>query len=299
MKNTRSVRIAIGTVCLIAIALVMGWFVGRYIPGAPHEPEPRIGDGLYSETGYAASKIMDLAPGSTLKARGITQGKAYNGRPEEIEQAIPPEIEEAWKEAGEWEYDAPDFDLSVRGIKVISTKSFADWYPEYAGTDYPAYDSSKLVAATVLVTNVSSEAIDLQRDFPLHNFSLWGENLDYIDDSLGAGANRTARTSSRTRSTGRSKTQSNPANRSRSSCRSRSTRTPSRTRARSTTSTRPTSACNWLISTPEPPIACGCNPFQVRIFAPKTRHSCCGVFWERRCSLRTSSHTALSHLFAP
>ena len=76
MKNTRSVRIAIGTVCLIAIALVMGWFVGRYIPGAPHEPEPRIGDGLYSETGYAASKIMDLAPGSTLKARGITQGKA-------------------------------------------------------------------------------------------------------------------------------------------------------------------------------------------------------------------------------
>ena len=160
MKNTRSVRIAIGTVCLIAIALVMGWFVGRYIPGAPHEPEPRIGDGLYSETGYAASKIMDLAPGSTLKARGITQGKAYNGRPEEIEQAIPPEIEEAWKEAGEWEYDAPDFDLSVRGIKVISTKSFADWYPEYAGTDYPAYDSSKLVAATVLVTNVSSEAID-------------------------------------------------------------------------------------------------------------------------------------------
>lgn len=69
---------------------------------------------------------------------------------------------------------------------MISTKSFADWYPEYAGTDYPAYDSSKLVAATVLVTNVSSEAIDLQRDFPLHNFSLWGENLDYIDDSLGA-----------------------------------------------------------------------------------------------------------------
>ena len=49
----------------------MGWFVGRYIPGTPHEPEPRIGDGLYSETGYAASKIVDLAPGSTLKARGI------------------------------------------------------------------------------------------------------------------------------------------------------------------------------------------------------------------------------------
>lgn len=188
MKNTRSVRIAIGTVCLIAIALVMGWFVGRYIPGTPHEPEPRIGDGLYSETGYAASEIVDLAPGSTLKAHGITQGIAYNGRPEEVEQAIPSEIEEAWREAGEWEYDVPDFDLSVSQIKVISAKSFADWYPEYAGTYYPAYESSELVAVTVSVANVSSEAIDLQHDFPMHNFSLWGENLDHIDDSLGAGA---------------------------------------------------------------------------------------------------------------
>ena len=55
MKNTRTVRIAAGTVCLIVVALVMGWFVGRYIPGDPREPEPRIGDGLYSETGYGLS----------------------------------------------------------------------------------------------------------------------------------------------------------------------------------------------------------------------------------------------------
>lgn len=188
MQMNRSKRAMVGAACLVAIALVMGWFVGRYIPGTPHEPEPRVGDGLYSETGYIASEIVDFAPGSTLELRGITQGIAYNGRPEEIEQRIPPEVAEAWKEQGMWQYDAPDLDLSVREVKVISAKSFAGWYPEYRGTYFPAYDSSKLIAATVLVTNLSSEAIDLQRDFPMHNFSLWGENLDYIDDSLGAGA---------------------------------------------------------------------------------------------------------------
>lgn len=59
MKNTRTVRIAAGTVCLIVVALVMGWFVGRYIPGDPREPEPRIGDGsiLKPDTGYLRSSI--------------------------------------------------------------------------------------------------------------------------------------------------------------------------------------------------------------------------------------------------
>ena len=156
MKNTRSVRIAIGTVCLIAIALVMAGSWGATSRGRRTSPSPASAMGSIPKPGTLQARSWTSRPAPRLKARGITQGKAYNGRPEEIEQAIPPEIEEAWKEAGEWEYDAPDFDLSVRGIKVISTKSFADWYPEYAGTDYPAYDSSKLVAATVLVTNVSS-----------------------------------------------------------------------------------------------------------------------------------------------
>lgn len=188
MQMNRSKRAMVGAVCLVVVALVMGWFVGRYIPGTPHEAEPRIGDGLYSETGYAASEIVDLAPGSTLELRGITQGIAYIGRPDEVAQRTPPEAAELWKEQGMWEYDAPDLDLSVREIKVITTKSFADWYPEYGGPYRPVYESSKLVAVTVSVANVSPAAVDLQRDFPMHNFSLWGENLDYIDDSLGAGA---------------------------------------------------------------------------------------------------------------
>ena len=61
MKNTRTVRIAAGTVCLIVVALVMGWFVGRYIPGDPREPEPASATGsiLKPDTGYANDRRFD------------------------------------------------------------------------------------------------------------------------------------------------------------------------------------------------------------------------------------------------
>lgn len=79
MKNTRTVRIAAGTVCLIVVALVMGWFVGRYIPGDPREPEPRIGDGLYSETGYGLSRSSIFDPGSTMKLRTSRKANVTSG----------------------------------------------------------------------------------------------------------------------------------------------------------------------------------------------------------------------------
>lgn len=188
MQTNRSKRALAGAVSLIAVALVMGWFAGRYIPGTPKAPEAPFGDGLYSKTGYSADEIVDLAPGSTLKLRDVTLGVAYAGRPDEIALHIPSESEEGWREQGLWEYDAPAFDLTVREIKVITTASFADWYPEYAGLNNPVYDSSKLVAVSAVLVNASNEPVELREDFPAHNFTLWGENLDYIDQSLGAGA---------------------------------------------------------------------------------------------------------------
>ena len=186
MKNTRTVRIAAGTVCLIVVALVMGWFVGRYIPGDPREPEPRIGDGLYSETGYGLSKIVDFDPGSTMKLRNITQGQRYVRHPDEVERT-PSELVDFYKENGEWEYECPDIDLSVSEIKTITTKGFAEWYPEYAGTYRPVYDDSELIAVTVTITNASDNLIQQWYKLPLEHVTLWSENLDYIDDSLGAG----------------------------------------------------------------------------------------------------------------
>ena len=72
-------------------------------------------------------------------------------------------------------------------IKTITTKGFAEWYPEYAGTYRPVYDDSELIAVTVTITNASDNLIQQWYKLPLEHVTLWSENLDYIDDSLGAG----------------------------------------------------------------------------------------------------------------
>lgn len=190
MKSTRSIRIAAGTVCLVTIALVMGWFVGHYVPGEPGKPEPRIGDGLYTKTGHKANKIADFAPGSTLELRDITQGALYHTRPDEA-TSTPPEIVALHKESEMWEYESPNIDLSVTEVKVISTTSFAEWYPDYTNSMYtydPMYEDSELIAVGVSITNVSHNPITQWYKLPIENVTLWSENLSYIDDSLGAGA---------------------------------------------------------------------------------------------------------------
>lgn len=188
MQMKRSRRAMLGAACLVAVALAMGWFVGRYIPGEPRAPEPPVGEGLYSETGYIASRIVDFEPGTALRLRGVTQGVAYSGRPDEVAEHIPPNVAEEWKRSGLWEYDIPDFDISVRGVKTVPTMSFADWYPEYKSSYRAVYEDSKILAVDATITNASSEVLDLQRYSLLGTASLWGEGLAGVDDSLGAGA---------------------------------------------------------------------------------------------------------------
>lgn len=187
MNISRSTRIAIGTICLVAIALTMGWFVGRYIPGQPLDPAPAIGNGLYTATGYETREIVDLEAGSTAKLRNMSQGQLYSARPDEVE-LMPSEIVAFYKESGQWEYNAPDIDLAVTDVKTIAATSIADLHPDYAGTYRPAYDDSELIVATVSITNASDSLITKWYQLPLDHVTLWSENLGYIDDSLGAGA---------------------------------------------------------------------------------------------------------------
>lgn len=156
MKNTRTVRIAAGTVCLIVVALAMGWFVGRYIPGDPREPEPRIGDGLAPRSGLAIEKVIDADPGTTLKLSNITQGIKYMHTESDREPLSAAAVEN-WKESGNWEYDCPDINVSVLETKTTGTASFADWYPNYKASNWEVYNNSKIVAVTLSITNASEE----------------------------------------------------------------------------------------------------------------------------------------------
>mgnify|MGYP000741946290 CR=1 FL=1 len=63
MKNTRTVRIAAGTVCLIVVALAMGWFVGATSQGIPASPSPASGDGLRREAARHR-EVIDADPGT-------------------------------------------------------------------------------------------------------------------------------------------------------------------------------------------------------------------------------------------
>ena len=115
MKNTRTVRIAAGTVCLIVVALAMGWFVGRYIPGDPREPEPASATGLRRER--ARHREGDRRrSGTTLKLSNITQGIKYMHTESDREPLSAAAVEN-WKESGNWEYDCPDINVSVLETK--------------------------------------------------------------------------------------------------------------------------------------------------------------------------------------
>ena len=185
MKNTRTVRIAAGTVCLIVVALAMGWFVGRYIPVDPREPEPRIGDGLAPRSGLAIEKVIDADPGTTLKLSNITQGIKYMHTESDREPLSAAAVEN-WKESGNWEYDCPDINVSVLETKTTGTASFADWYPNYKASNWEVYNNSKIVAVTLSITNASEEDLVYWQDIP--EFTLWSPNIANLDGSLGSGA---------------------------------------------------------------------------------------------------------------
>ena len=84
-------------------------------------------------------------------------------------ERTPSELVDFYKENGEWEYECPDIDLSVSEIKTITTKGFAEWYPEYAGTYRPVYDDSELIAVTVTITNASDNLIQQWYKLPLEH----------------------------------------------------------------------------------------------------------------------------------
>ncbi len=268
MKNTRTVRIAAGTVCLIVVALAMGWFVGRYIPGDPREPEPRIGDGLAPRSGLAIEKVIDADPGTTLKLSNITQGIKYMHTESDREPLSAAAVEN-WKESGNWEYDCPDINVSVLETKTTGTASFADWYPNYKASNWEVYNNSKIVAVTLSITNASEEDLVYWQDIP--EFTLWSPNIANLDGSLGSGAMLDQAafwdTNPPLRSFDESSTDPDrgryidlkPGESQTLVSHSRSTRTTSSTKAPSTSSIPPTSASRRLITIPAPPTAFGCK----------------------------------------
>ena len=172
----RSTRMASGTVCLVALALVMGWFVGQYVPAPPRMPEPDPYDALTQGTGCPVRAVVEVPFGKTARLAGVDDKLAALLSPRDASPLSDGETEAQ---------DLPDMDMTVAETRVVSARSFVELYPECRQPGLDS-ESSAYVLATVVVRNVSDEPFlvwDLAATITLH-----GSDLAGIEESLGAGA---------------------------------------------------------------------------------------------------------------
>lgn len=185
---------------ILAITLVLGWFVGRYLPGVPQDPQPdmlAIAEASIPHgtlTSIAVESVEDIAPGSIMRVEGITRGEKYTAKEINVVSAydwrtkevtvfaeaieIEPDPESEW-----YDIEYPPFEIAVNDAKVLTYESFVDWYPDFES--YPTGGSmrpgSKFVLVETTVTNLSeTQSLDLG------DVQLWSDDLVQIyPDHMG------------------------------------------------------------------------------------------------------------------
>lgn len=222
MQNERTRRAAVGVVCLVVVALAMGWFVGRYIPGTPHGPESLLVSGMYDGNGTVAEHVIEYSFGEKALLDDITQGIAFTWDPRRYtavdEEGSPFPVDEYienLKQTGDWEFKHPSFEMRVEEARAVSGGAFAELHPDYRNWNYgyqsqPAEDST-IVLVTASVTNTSDALMagsigsfgraalpsfwlwtDMWADFPVEAIILesgeigWGAG-PLSDGTLGSG----------------------------------------------------------------------------------------------------------------
>ncbi len=189
----RKRRAAVGAVCLVIVALAMGWFVGRYIPGTPQPPESIVYGGMYDGNGHAAQKTVDTQFGKTASLEKITQGNAFYqdlrkdlGLYSENNDMEKEEIE-LFKKMGSWEYTCADLDMTVKETRTVSADAFAELYPAYTGYTAGREDAT-MILVTATLTNTSDTIIsnrpDLYGSAKIPGVKLWTDWSTCYEDNL-------------------------------------------------------------------------------------------------------------------
>lgn len=190
MKKKRTMRMLYGTAGLVALALVMGWFVGQYIPGEPKNPEPEPSADRIKEDARTASNVVSVEPGTVASLTQVTQGDAYLLTDDDFSQLEDPDsYKEALKRDGLWQVTYPDIDVAVKDARAISLSSLAEWYPHYPRFEKPI-EEGMMIIVTLEIANASSETIrgsisPLRGALPM--ITLAGASINASHDSLRAG----------------------------------------------------------------------------------------------------------------
>lgn len=183
-------HIWIGIGLLLVISLVLGWFIGHYIPGTPQKTQSTTKAYSYPVghlTDIPVSEIIDIPFGDTTLVEGMTRGKKLstvdvdvytyrNGQTGEesveiVEQelVIDPETED-------YHTEYPSFEIAVNNAKGLSFDSFSEWYPNYEPNDLLSNGigrhESKMILVDVTVTNLSTT-----QTLNLSDVQLWSDGF--------------------------------------------------------------------------------------------------------------------------
>lgn len=174
-----------GIVLLVLVTLVMGWFIGRFIPGTPKTSEGDTITNRYPsgyQTGVQAIEDIDINHGETLRVEGVTQGNRYL-----FGNTIP---DATIEDSGLSVLEHGAFELSVGETRVISGEALREWYPDFYLPDrspIARFTGSKL-PGKAFVVNVTVKNPSQTDSIDLPDLALWSEDLNQEADEMGAGA---------------------------------------------------------------------------------------------------------------
>lgn len=190
MQKKPTSRILCGAACLVVLALVMGWFVGQYLPGEPKAPEALPSANAVEEDTRTAAQVVPVKSSTKALLARITQGDAYLLTNDDLSALEDPEsYKNELEKAGLWQITYPDISVTVKESRTVSFSSFVEWYPNYPGSLKSLKDRT-MVLVTLSVANASHQTIQgsispYRGALPM--MTLNGPSIKASHDSLRAG----------------------------------------------------------------------------------------------------------------
>lgn len=201
LKSKKHIWISLGL--LLVITLVLGWFVGRYLPGAPRNPEPSI-EAIQEAwiprgdlTDIAIEEVREVPFGSTSHIEGMKHGDKYTMGKTRLISSYDAETKEVlvWAEETQiapdpesetYSIEYPSFEVTVTDANVLSFDSFVDWYPDFEARFHMGgvvRPESKIVLVEARVENLSEAQV-----LELDESQLWSDQLVQMNpDHMGNG----------------------------------------------------------------------------------------------------------------
>lgn len=200
VKANRHVAICLGI--LLVVTLMLGWFVGHFIPGEPRDlrtvPSHRIYPS-YSATYIPVSEVEETAFGSSARIEGLKQGAKYTEKQPCAITSVErngerrmfiEELDTRHPGMRDNETAYPSFEIVIEDARAVSFGAFAEWYRDFierggAMEEGIVPDLAKIILVDASVTNLSDD-----QAFRFDSFLLASDAFNQISPGcLGNGCN--------------------------------------------------------------------------------------------------------------